>query len=444
MAGEVALTRGRAAAATAAVAGLECAWLYILLHVANQGLRLAVSVPALFFIYAASLAWMIGLRATIRSPLLTALLSWVAWPPATFLLLLGMFRGLTGMAHSAGETVFIVLAAGVLWWIGAHLGRGRATYTGVVIGFQFGLMMLAAALLIGYAVHADLSAAIPTAIVFVGLGLMAAAITRTDDEGAPLFFQRGGTWWGMLLVSLALVLFLGLIAGVLFTPELMHLAARGLRGLWGLIERLFGAIAGLFPSSDSGAMPAPAPEATMPQEPEPGFSLALPDWLRHPLVIAYGIFVGGVALLAIWRIASQLFERMRRAGDDRAEMELLRGAFRHDLARILRRMFAWLSGLFLLGRRRPKPLDESPQTLSIRRLYADMLRWGAKSGFPRASSQTPFEYQETLCVALPVHEAEVRSITESYVRAKYGAQAPTEMELHQLKESRRRLKRGGS
>jgi hypothetical protein len=444
MTGGAQLTRGRTAVAAAAVAGLECAWLYTLLHVANQGLHLTVPIPWLFLIYAASFAWMILLRAIIRSSLVRSMLSWVGWPPATFLLLFGIFRGLTGIAHGIEETLFVVLAAGVLWWVGAHLGRGPTTYRSVVIGFQFGLLMLAASLLIGYAAHADLSAAIPIAVVFVGAGLLAAAITRTDDEGAPLFFQRGGAWWSMLLLSLALVLLLGLVAGVLFTPELMHLVARGFRGLWSLINRLLGAIAGLFPSSDPGPIPAPAPGVTVPQEPGPSFSLALPEWLRRRAAIAYGVFMGSIALLAVWRIASQLFERMRHRGDDEAQTESLRGAFRDDVAKALRRMVAWLMRLLRLGRGHARPRDESPQTASIRRLYADMLRWGTRSGSPRGSSQTPFEYQETLCLAFPGHETDIRSITEGYVRARYGAQPPTEMELNQLRESRNRLRRRGS
>ena len=438
MTGAAGLTQARTVIATAAAAGLECAWLYMLLHVADQGFRTAVSVPTLFLVYAASLAWMIALRAMIRSPLMRAVLSWTAWPPAAFLLLLGMFHSLAGIAHAVQATVFTVLASGLLWWMGARLG-GRTTYRRVVVAFQFGLMMLAISLLIGYAVHADLATAIPTAVVFVGLGLVAAAVTRTDDEGAPLFFQRGGTWWGMLLVSLALVLVLGLVAGVLFTPGLMHLVAGGIRALWNLFDRLLGVMAGLFPSSDAGPQPIPDPGVTIPAQPEPSFSLTPPDWLRHSFAAIFAVVFGGLTLLAIWRVASQVFDMLRRAGVDRAEMEPLRGALRHDLAMVLRRVFAWLTGL--AGRRRAKPGHESPQTASIRRLYADMLRWGAKSGFPRESSQTPFEYQETLCLAFPGHEPVVRSITESYVRAKYGAQPPTEAELHQLRESRSRLKR---
>ena len=440
MASEIALPRARTVAATVAVAGLEGAWLYMLLHVANQGFKTDVPVPALFIVYAASFAWMIALRAMIRSSMLRTMLSWVAWPAVTLLLLLGVFRSLAGIGHAVQATIFIVLAAGALWWMGARLGAGRTTYRGVVIGFQFGLMMLAAALLIGYAVHADLSAAIPTAVAFVGLGLVGAAMTRTDD-GAPPVLRRGGTWWGMLLAGLALVLLLGLVAGVLFTPELMHLIGRGLRALWGLIERLLSAIGGLFSSSDSPPPLPPDTVTSLPQGPEPGFSLKLPEWLRHSGGIAYTVLVASVTLLAIWQVASQLFERMRRRGEGRAEVESLRGAFRHDVASLFRRMYAWLLRLLRLGTSRLKPRDESPQTASIRRLYADMLRWGAKSGFPRGSSQTPFEYQETLCLALPGHQADVRMITASYVRAKYGAQPPTEMELHTLRESRSRLKR---
>ncbi len=423
------------------IAGLEGAWLYALLHVANQGLHLAAPVAALFLVYAASLVWMLILRVLIHSPLMKVTLSWVAWPPATFLFLLGTFHSLSGIGRAPEATTFIVLAAGALWGIGGRLGGTPVTRNNVLIEFQFGLIMLAAALLIGYVVQVDLSGAIPMAVFFVGLGLIAAALTGSDGGSTPLFLRRGGTWWGMLLTGLAVVLLLGLIAGVLFTPELMHLVGRGLHGLWRLIERLFGAIAGLFPSSDPEPLPTPGLEVPPPQESEPGFSLSLPEWIRRPSSIAYGVLFAGLALAAIWSIASQLLERMRRTTQGRAEMEWLRGAFRHDVAGLLRRAFAWVTGLFRLVRRRLKPRDEYPQTASIRRLYADMLRWGAAWGFPRKPCQTPFEYQETLCLSLPGYEREVKSLTEGYVRARYGAQPPTEVELRRLRESRSRLKR---
>ncbi len=430
--------------ATAAVAGLEFAWLYTLLHTASQGLGVAVAVPPLLLIYAASFAWTLGLGAMGRSPRTTTVLSWLAWPLATLLLLVAILGGFSGMPHRAGAAAFVVLAAGVLWWLGARLASGRMTYKTVVSGFQFGLFILAGSLFVGYEVDVDLSAAIPTAVAFVACGLVGAAAARVSDEGGPLFARRGGSWWGMLFVSVALVLMLGVFAGFLFSPELMQLIVRGIRALGGLIDRLFDLVASIFPSpgsetSSGPVVPPPAEQGLSPGPPQP------PSRRWSPFRIIYYIMVIGVVLAAAWRVTSQLFDWMRRrAGAGTVEMESLRGAFRLDLARLFRRMLAWVSGLLSLGRLRRKPHEEPAQITCVRRLYADMLRWGTESGLPRGSSQTPFEYQQILCVALPGHGADVTLITETYVRAKYGAETPTDAELHQARESRHRLKRGAA
>ncbi len=449
--------RGQTAIATAVVAGLEFAWLCTLLYTASEGLRVAVSAPLLFVIYAASFAVALGLHATRLSSRIAAVISWLAWPLVTLFLLMvllypdagptgGSWRAVVlqafnGIAHEPEAAVFIVPAAAILWWFGSRLATSRITYETVLTEFQFGLMVLAGSLFAGYMAGIDQPAAIPTAIVFVGLGLMGAAATRTDDTNGSLFLQRGGTWWRMLLISVGLVLALGVLAGVLFTPELMQLVARGFHAVWNLIERLLGAIAGLFSSSGSETQPPPTTEITLSQDEGGGFSFELPEWLSRPSRIVYVIFIGGLALAAIWRVTSQVFAWMRqKTGRGRAQIESLPGAFRLDIAELFRRILAWVSSLLPFGRIRRKPQGEPAQTTSVRHLYADMLRWGAKLGFPRGSSQTPFEYQQTLCVALPVHREDVIFITESYVRAKYGAQPPTETELHQLRESRRRLK----
>ena len=122
-------------------------------------------------------------------------------------------------------------------------------------------------------------------------------------------------------------------------------------------------------------------------------------------------------------------------------MEPLRGAFRQDLARLLRQILAWLAKMLTFGRRRRRSLEEPSRLTIVRRLYGGVLRWGAASGHPREPSQTPFEYQQTLCAAIPAHGTDVVFLTEAYARARYGGQAPTEAELHRLRESRRRLKR---
>ncbi|MBN1320004.1 MAG: hypothetical protein JXA87_04095, partial [Thermoleophilia bacterium] len=410
---EAAQTRGRTAVATAAVAGLELAWLYTLLHIVSRGMRLEVSLPSLILVYAASFVVGLGLRLAFRSSRVARLVSWLVWPPATLLLLMVLLHPAAGPADAswtavalealrdipreAEATTFIVLAAGVLWWLGGRLASSRMAYETVVAEFQLGLAVLAGSVFVGYLVGVDQSAAVLTAVLFVGLGLVGAAATRVDEGGGLLFFRQGGTWWGMLLISVGLVLLLGIIAGILFTPELMQFVSRGIRALWGLIERVLDAIAGLFSSSPVEMELPPAPEVLPPQDEGQGFSWGLPEgWLR-PSRIVYGVLVGGLALAVAWRIISQLFDWTRRkARQDGVEMESLPDAFWLDVVRLLKRVLAWVSSLFAFGRFSRKEQGEPACTTAVRRLYADMLRWGAKSGFPRGPSQTPFEYQQTL------------------------------------------------
>jgi hypothetical protein len=458
MSGETARTLGRPALATACIAGLELAWLYPLLHLASRGMNLDVSAPSLLLIYAASVTLTVGLRTGGRSPRLTRVISWLAWPVATAVLFVALLYARGGLADGAWATaiprafdgtlrgveavVFIVFAAGVLWWLGTRLGVRRVAYANVLTEFQLGLLVLAGSLLVGYLAGVDQPAAVPLAVVFVGFGLVAAAATRTDDESGPLLSRRGGTWWRMLLISVTVVLILGLVAGIVFTPGLMHLVARGLHAVWDLIDRLLSAIAGLFSSSGPEAQPAPGPQVAPLSTDEPGVSLSLPDsWLR-PSRIIYGIFIAIVALTAVLALALQLFSWIRRTvGEGGVQVERVPGGLRLDLARLFRRIVAWAGRFLPFLRLRRRPALEPAQTTSVRRLYAEMLRWGAEAGLPRRSAQTPLEYLETLCMALPLHRADVTLITESYVRARYGAQPPTDAELVRLRESRRRLKR---
>lgn len=452
-------TRGQAAIATVVVVGLELAWLYALMHALARGLQLSIAVPPLLLVFAASFMLTLSMRAMDRSRRVITFVSWLVWPFVTIVALmvllysdagladgsLGavMLHGLKGVLRDVAGALFIVPASGVLWALGGRLARIRMAYDIVVVEFQFGLMALAGAFFIGYLIGIDQPAAIPTAIVFVGLGLIGAAVTRVDEEGGLSFFRRNGTWWGMLSLSVTVVLLLGLLAGILFTPELMQLVGRGFRALWHLFDRLIDAIASLFPSSGAAEIEAP-PAPEMPALPEEGqgVSFGLPQWLLRPSRIIYGVIVGGLGLFALWRIVSQLINWMRhRADRGKVVIESLPGAFRFDLARLFRRILSWFGGLSLFNRFRRDSREEPGPMTSMRRLYADMLRWGAESGIPRGSSQTPFEYQEMLCTVLPAYQTQVTSITEGYVRAKYGGQPPNEGELRRLREDRRGLKR---
>lgn len=446
MAREAAWTRGRPAIAMAAALGLDFAWLYTFLHNAGEGLHLNIFVPPLLSLYILSWLLTLALRATQLSGRTKALVTWGVWPFATFGMLVALLHGFGRIADGLGAVAFIVVASAVLWYLGALFARTKVTYQTIMARFQIDLMLLVVALVIGYVTHVDQTAQVAIAVVFVGLGLAGAAVARTDDAGRARFVRRGGTWWSMLLISLALVLLLGFVAGLIFTPGFMQLIARGFRGLWHLIESAATGFANLFPSSCSESEGTPV---TLPNDPfsgnggaGTGFPVKPPSWLSSHIwgVVFIGLLMGALVILVSWRIISQLLERMRRGDEDRPEMESLRGAFRLDLVAFFHRMLAWLARLPLLRRLRRRRREEPAPTTSVRRLYAEMLRWGAASGLPRETSQTPFEYQQTLCMELPARQVDVALITESYVRARYAAQPPTQAELVRLRESRRKLK----
>jgi len=129
-------------------------------------------------------------------------------------------------------------------------------------------------------------------------------------------------------------------------------------------------------------------------------------------------------------MASQVAAWLRRQMNDPdgAEVETLRGAWRQDLRRLLRRVlrrmrgwFAWLG--YALGRRgATDPLPE--EAAAVRRLYRRLLAWSAAGGCPRRRHQTPHEFLGRLCERLPEARAKLALITDHYTEVRYGGRRP--------------------
>ena len=58
------------------------------------------------------------------------------------------------------------------------------------------------------------------------------------------------------------------------------------------------------------------------------------------------------------------------------------------------------------------------------RYYLNTLHRAARSGHPRSSSQTPREYEAELSPDLPSAHGEMGSLTEAFIRARYGRRDP--------------------
>lgn len=82
-----------------------------------------------------------------------------------------------------------------------------------------------------------------------------------------------------------------------------------------------------------------------------------------------------------------------------------------------------------------------PEAAEVVRLYSELERALQAIGSGRAPSSTPVEHAEALEAAGFSHAAEVRLITESYMRVRYGESSLDESERVQLKAALQRIKR---
>ena len=68
------------------------------------------------------------------------------------------------------------------------------------------------------------------------------------------------------------------------------------------------------------------------------------------------------------------------------------------------------------------------------------LAWAAKKGHARNPAQTPYEFLQGLTLWLPERRGDLTSITEQYVRSRYGLSAPTESGMEELRQSCQRIR----
>jgi hypothetical protein len=143
------------------------------------------------------------------------------------------------------------------------------------------------------------------------------------------------------------------------------------------------------------------------------------------VVIIVIIFVVILALLAVGR----MYQR-RRMEDDYLARHIGGGVFGLDRERpgLAQRL---LDQLGLLRRWRAAS--------SIRRIYANMCRAAAASGYPRADAETPYEYLAALREVWPEQQDDTALITGAFVRVRYGEVPETEAELEAIREAWRRL-----
>jgi hypothetical protein len=341
--------------------------------------------------------------------------------------------------NSFEPALLILLCSIPLWWLGRRLSSIKPVFGTALIEFQLGLIILSLVFFVSYMLSLDQSISIPVALIFFSLALIGLSITHSQSNSGWFNSQKSGHWSVMLLVSIVLILFTGILVSIIVTPELLQLFLNIIKWIWGLIERVLDFFANLFPQNSTGT-PVPVDPAPGMQGQEEELKFSLPQWLTSGLRLGWNILVIGFIIVVVWRLGTQLLGWMQRRGSNSGgERESLKGAFKLDILNWIKRILTKLFHIKFGTSAKNKFKNIPPEIASIRQLYSQLLRWSAQKGHPRQISQTPDEFRFMLSKVIPEKETELDYITGEYMRSRYGSSIPSEEELQQLKQKLRSI-----
>ncbi len=364
-------------------------------------------------------------------------------------------RRIAQISEAIPADLVLLLLVFFLWWRGLTLGNREHTFERIAFSFRAGIALLmwnaALAALVGWRVPI-----LGFAIAFFFFGLLAVGVGRVYDlELQP---ESGGKvatpfWLASTLGAIAAVLFLAVIATQLLTVGHISAVARALAPLWRILEAVALLVAQVLawllkpllewlvrffrshmPAEFAGPTPAPpAMPEFLPQTP-----VAPPPYLDILKYAVVGLFVLGVLALAAFSVRRVRAVAAPSGRQEEREIDLDTAPPKPGLLNALRagwnRAGKWLNlvGEFGLGQR-------FRAAVSIRWIYANLLRWAAETGHPRKAWQTPYEFLQALTPAFPELGAELQMITEAYVRSHYGELPETEEELQKIRSCWERI-----
>jgi hypothetical protein len=296
-------------------------------------------------------------------------------------------------------------------------------------------------------------------VLFVASGLVTLALhgvldtlrQQAEKTGVLLRIDR---YWAMTAFGIVvIVLAVGLLVGQMVAPNAIANALGWLRPLWTTLGRilllLLLAVAylffGLFEPLLAGLQDRPRQNAPRvfqsPLDPENLERLARDPIQVPPIlgrIVQAVLILGGVALIA-WIFVRAVRRQKRKTIAEDEVLETRETILSLDLVQ------NQLQGL-LDGLRRPKappvfvdagsPGD--PRRV-VRELYQELLARGISLDVPRAKSQTPGTYQETLGHLYSGGRGDLERLTAIYEVARYGLEPPTQDQVRAAQEAFTRI-----
>jgi hypothetical protein len=373
------------------------------------------------------------------------------------------FRQLADLAAAMPITWITVMILIFVWARAIHLAN-RSLLSGS-IGFSFRVGVV---ILIGLAffvrVLTDLDAT-GFVIPYFFFALTAVALARIEEVSHLPNSTRvsfSGYWIGSTVVAVAMLVVLGMGVALFFYGGGLRRVLEWLHPLWFVLQiivvglgmlllMLLDWLSGLF-SLDLSALGEglvdasdrlrqllvlpplpPGPE----EQPEPVFF----GILKTVISVGIPLAIISLVLLLAWR----RLHGPGRADEAAEDRESLLSA--NAVARNLRAMAQ--EGLDRLGElaalmSRLGPGSRFLAAISIRRIYANLVRLATEAGYPRAKAQTPYEYLPILHKALPGSKDDIAVITEAYVNSHYGQVPDTREELQRIRDCWDRVRTRGA
>lgn len=365
----------------------------------------------------------------------------------------------SGLARLDPGAVLVLFFVIWMWWRGVSLSRGAIQPVIAWRRFELGILFF-----MGYIFIADRAGFIVPGfgvfLLFLYSGLLAVIFARVSYVGIvkgvrknPFDLRWSFSVGGILAATVALAV----VAGGLLSGQyrlLLDFLGEAIKLLIAVVIFILG-IPGLLLSYVLGPlMPwLKSLLAARDAQPYPDYPLELGNQLEVlrrqppplPEILQALCFWGLILLLVVMLILRVRKTIGRRRDFEPPEPESL--LERGEAAGLLRKALqnAW-QGVVA----RFRPAQRMLVAARIRRIYSQLLELCAELDQPRLPQQTPNEFLPELGELFPAKSAEIQTITQAYVRVRYGELPEDDREMDaienawsQIQGEGRRLKRAG-
>lgn len=345
----------------------------------------------------------------------------------------------------AGPVILIAVGCGFAIARGWLLGPRRIDGNGFLAAFQTGIIALFAVAFLRHLAGMPTGGAIAGATLFLAFGLYGLWLSRWLDSDFAVRRTGSAGWPILAALIVGLVLGVGVMFGDGVNRSVIDWLLTPVVWLMGALGRLLVFLMGLLPSWEPSALPPPVAMPKM-APPAMGRQSYRFSEITHAIgAVMFTLSMVGLIALLILRNLGDLLRWLNRRGTRAPGIAHDASAFGFldDLRAIIAalraaavRLIRWFMRL-----RRVRQAAPPAGVRAVRDVYARLLKWAARRGWPRPVGQTPYEYLAFLRGTVPHLEADLAAITDAYVAVRYGAANPQPDQIVAVRNGWRRIRR---